>query len=167
MPYRTLVRWFAVVAALLLAGGGLLLWLSADRGQAVATPTPVEAAASEAPVELPTPAAGADKSREEKRFARYDRDDDGRIVLDEYLHLRRRNFDKLDRNGDGVLSFEEYATSGIDKFGKVDADNDGWLSAAEFATTAPKPKAAVKTAAACQCPPADGETVALMQQEDE
>ncbi len=166
MNRRTFPRLIAAFAALLLAGGGLFLWLAADRDQAVATPTPLEPVAAPAAVELPAPVAVTAKSREEKRFARYDRDDDGRISLTEYLANRRRNFDKLDVDGDGKLSFEEYAVSGIDKFREVDSSSDGFLSPAEFATTAPKPKPP-KPALACNCPPANGQTVAALQQDEE
>jgi hypothetical protein len=70
------------------------------------------------------------KSREEKRFARADKDDDGRIT----------------RNG--LLSFEEWAARTVDKFAGADKDRSGWLTAPEFATTAPKP---AKRKASCAC----------------
>ena len=149
-------RLLALVGAVLLLGCGVALWLSVDRGEAVAsthmppatdtgreTPAPLAAT-------LPIPDPARKKNKEEQRFARADRDDDGRITQAEYLHQRRRNFDKLDRNADGKLSFEEYATSGIVKFEKADANADGLLLASEFATTAPKPKAAKKPVE-CAC----------------
>lgn len=96
------------------------------------------------------------KTREEKRFARADRDDNGLISEEEYLHNRRRNFDRLDVDGDGRLSFREYARSGIDKFAGADANGDGVLDAEEFATLAPKPRAT--PARAKNCPPCARET---------
>jgi Ca2+-binding EF-hand superfamily protein len=86
--------------------------------------------------ELPAPTP---KSREEKRFARADRDDDGIVSPAEFVAARRRNFDKLDANGDGRLSFEEYAAEGFRKFAAADVNGDGRLNAAEFATTARPP----------------------------
>jgi hypothetical protein len=76
------------------------------------------------------------RTAEEKRFARYDRNDDRGVSQGEYLYLRRNNFRRLDRDGDGRLSFEEYAVEGILKFAKADNDGSGRLSPREFATTA-------------------------------
>ena len=156
---RSSSRLLALAGALLLLVGGLALWLSADRGEAIAATqvpaaaTTVEDTARALAPDLPTPEPQRKKSKEEQRFARADRDDDGRITQAEYLHQRRRNFDKLDKNGDGRLSFEEYAASGIAKFQKADGNRDGILLPAEFATTAPKPRATQSASAAkCNCP---------------
>ncbi|MFA7440978.1 MAG: hypothetical protein WCZ66_08395 [Sphingomonadaceae bacterium] len=93
-----------------------------------------------------------EKTREEKRFARTDRNDDGLIQIDEYLSPRRRNFSKLDVNGDGKLSFEEYAKTGFDKFHGADENGNGVLDAAEFATLAPKKRnSAAGKSAVCNC----------------
>ena len=62
----------------------------------------------------PTP-----KSREQKRFARADKDEDGRITADELFEPRRKAFAKLDTNGNGALSFEEWAVRTVDKFRKA------------------------------------------------
>ncbi len=156
----------AAMAALAMLGGATALWLSADAQKVHANVPPLPATP---PVqqELPTVAHSAGdanigqyleapvvptRSREEKRFARADRDDDGRITQAEFLAQRRRNFDKLDVNGDGRLSFEEYAASGIAKFRKADSNNDRQLSAAEFATTAAR-AARPRLAATAACPP--------------
>lgn len=152
-------RLVVALAAVALLSGAALLWFSADSRQVRATVPPPPAArqavaiadSADSEVLLMAPAAHA-KSREEKRFARTDRDDDGHISQAEFLGQRRRNFDKLDVNGDGKLSFEEYAASGIQKFHKADANGDGRLTAAEFVTTAPKP--AKPRLAAAPCPPA-------------
>lgn len=101
----------------------------------------------EAPAVVPVP----EKTREEKRFARADRNDDGLIQLEEYLSARRRNFNRLDTNGDGKLSFEEYAKAGFDKFRGADQDGNGVLNAAEFATLAPKRRTPAKKAVECNC----------------
>lgn len=143
------------MAVIGLGGAAILLWQSAGdapAAQAAAmAPAPVPIASAPEPVVEPDMPAKP-RTREEKRFARADRDDDGRITRDEYLVARRRNYDKLDSDGDGRLSFAEYAASGIDKFTGADTDGDGRLIPAEFATTAPKAR---KTAARAPCPPAE------------
>lgn len=158
MLSRNAGRVAAVFGAVVLAVAGLLLWLGADNGGAQAARA--NAAPQDIPLPVPledealltAPPPPAPRSREEKRFARIDRDDDGRITQAEYLVQRRRNYDKLDVNGDGRLTFEEYAISGIGKFRKADADGNGHLAASEFATTAAKARP-TQTAANCQCPP--------------
>jgi hypothetical protein len=87
------------------------------------------------------------KTREEKRFSRYDKNKDGKVQSDEYLAARRRNFDKLDVDHNGGLSFQEYAAKGIEKFVAA-GGRKGWLSPAEFVATAPPP---AKHKAACSC----------------
>lgn len=142
----------AAGGALLLATGAAALWLSAGQGRADPAP---QAPVKQAAAALPEPVGEVEhvaverKSKEEQRFARADRDDDGRITMPEYLTQRRRNFDKLDANGNGQLEFEEYAESGIGRFRGADANADGLLVADEFATTAPRPRAAAQ---ACRCP---------------
>jgi hypothetical protein len=158
------VRFVALLGAALLAGGGIALWMASDHGRADATARSPAAQAPEAPAGglpdpaeamlVPPPPAPA-KSREEQRFARADKDDDGRITQAEYLQQRRRNFDRLDLNRDGRLGFEEYAASGIDKFRRADSDSNGQLAPTEFAATAPRPKnRQTASADACRCPPA-------------
>lgn len=141
------LRLLPVILAIPLLFGVAFLWNKADDGGAQAAAPEVayrKAAmepAEEAGEEVPLPAlpAPTPKSREEKRFARADRDDDGIVSSAEFLAARRRNFDKLDVNGDGGLSFEEYAAEGFRKFRSADADSDGKLNPAEFATTARPP----------------------------
>ena len=77
-------------------------------------------------------------SREEKRFARYDRNRDGIISRIEMLGSRTAAFKQLDTNKDNLLSFEEWAVATADRFTGADADKNGKLTPAEFATTAPK-----------------------------
>jgi len=86
-------------------------------------------------------------SKEQKRFARADKDKDGRITLAELVDPRRKAYAKLDLNQDGKLSFEEWAVKTIDKFNEAVADKNKALSAAEYAATAPK----VKPKPACSC----------------
>lgn len=89
------------------------------------------------------------KTREEKRFGRYDKDRDGAITREEYLASRRKAYAKLDTNGDGRLSFEEWAIKTTTKFATADRDQSGTMLAAEFATTAPKRSATPRR----DCPP--------------
>lgn len=170
-------RYAAIVGALLLALGAGTLWLSADRGRADAAPalastgTPAVMAATDEAAQavgnLAPPPPKKRKNKEEQRFARADRDDDGRITQAEYLYARRRNYDKLDRNGDGVLQFNEYAASGIAKFATADADGDGRLNPAEYATTAPKPgNRQTASAEACRCPQTETHASSARNAED-
>jgi uncharacterized protein YxeA len=140
-------RYLAGLAScLLVIVGAVLFWQArADRAEAVPMPPPPQAATS-ALAPLPEPPEATPKSREQKRFARADKDDDGRITAAELYEPRRKAFAKLDVNGNGVLSFEEWAVKTIGKFGGADKDRSGWLTAAEYASTAPPPK---KTRCAC------------------
>ena len=137
----------ALVSGLFLIIGGVLLWQGrADQAQAVPMPPPPQAAGKATP--LPEPPEATPRSREQKRFARADKDDDGRITSAELYEPRRKAFARLDANGNGSLSFEEWAVRTIDKFEGADKDRTGWLTAAEYATTAPPPP---KRKARCSC----------------
>jgi hypothetical protein len=126
-------------AAFLLLTGAFLVWQSrASGGPGLpAAPAPRTASLLGSGAALEAPEASA-KTREEKRFSRYDRNKDGKVQADEYLAARRRNFDKLDADHNGALSFQEYAVSGIQKFNAA-GGRKGWLSPAEFVATAPPP----------------------------
>ena len=147
-----MMRFFAGVAAcFLMMTGAFLLWQSKaqepvlpDAPQVAAATTPMVAL----PASLRKPLVASEKSREEKRFARADKDDDGRITAAELFEPRRKAFAKLDKNGNGSLSFEEWAGKTVNKFASADKDRSGWLTPAEFATTAPK---APKRKAVCSC----------------
>jgi uncharacterized protein YxeA len=142
------VRYVAgLVSVLFLIIGGVLFWQARpDEAQAVPMPPPPQAAGKLSP--LPEPPEATPRSREQKRFARADKDDDGRITSAELFEPRRKAFAKLDVNGNGMLSFEEWAVRTVDKFQGADKDRSGWLTAAEYATTAPKPP---KRKARCSC----------------
>lgn len=90
-----------------------------------------------------------DRTREQKRFDRYDKDRDAQITREEYLVQRRKTYAKLDVDGDGKLSFDEWAVKAMTKFASADADKSGAMTAPEFATTAVKRKGPVRT----NCPP--------------
>ena len=130
-----------VAAALFLIVGVVLLWRGSTNEAQALPPAPAAGPAQPlvANQPLPEPPEATPKSREQKRFARADRDDDGRIAREELLGARRKAFAKLDVNGNGTLSFEEWAVRTINKFNGADRDRSGWLTAAEYATTAPPP----------------------------
>ncbi|MDP9423537.1 MAG: EF-hand domain-containing protein [Pseudomonadota bacterium] len=143
-----MTRWFAGIAAVLLivAGGVLALQGRAEEPSLPAAPQPRLAAA--VPLSpIPNAPEADSKGKEEKRFARADKDEDGRITLAELVEPRRKAFAKLDVNSDGLLSFEEWAVKTIDKFEGADADDNEALNPAEYASTAPKRKP--KPACAC------------------
>ena len=137
-----MLRFLAGAAAcFLLMTGAFLLWQSraAERPGLPAAP-PARAASGfsfggngvlQAPEASP-------RSREEKRFSRYDKNKDGKVQAEEYLAARQRNFAKLDADHNAALSFAEYAVKGIEKFNAA-GGKKGWLSPAEFIATAPPP----------------------------
>ena len=135
-----MARFLAGAAAcFLLMTGAFLFWQSraADHPSLPKAPSATAAAASffggsGEPLQAPE---ASEKTREEKRFSRADKNKDGKIESEEYFAARRRNFDKLDANHDGKLGFEEYAAKAIDKFNTA-GGRKGWLTEAEFATTA-------------------------------
>ena len=139
-----------VMSAVLLMTAGLLVWQArADKPSPI---PPAPAAATDAPlamVDLAPPPEASERTREEKRFSRYDKDKNGAVARAEYLFSRQKGFAKLDVNGDGRISFEEYAVKAVVKFAAADKDRNNALNANEFATTRVirKPKAKPK------CPP--------------
>lgn len=147
------------IAALLLVAAGLVWWQGRGDGdrqplRAQALPPPRgddlpgagdPDAVGKAP---PVPQATA-RTREEKRFDRYDRNRDNIITRNEMMASRANDFRKLDKDGNNLLSFEEWAVKTSDRFAGADANKDGKLSRAEFATTAQKRKAAPS----CACTP--------------
>lgn len=138
-------------SALLLAAGGIVYWSGSARTESPIPPRPAGAAiAPFAAADLPEPPAASEKTREEKRFARYDKDKNGAVAREEYLAARRKAFAKLDSNGDGRLAFEEYAVKTVEKFGTADGDRSGALTPAEFAKTRVVRKAKPRP----DCPPA-------------
>ena len=79
------------------------------------------------------------KSREQRRFSRAEKGNDGWVEAEEIYAPRPKAFARLDSNGNGSLSFEEAADKTRDKFAGADRVRSGWLTAAEFASTAPPP----------------------------
>ncbi len=144
-----MARWLAGIAALILIVVGGVLALKSNSEEASLPPAPQPRLAAAVPLSpLPNAPEADPKSKEEKRFARADKDEDGRVTLAELVEPRRKAFAKLDTNSDGKLSFEEWAVRTIDKFEGADADDSKALTPAEYATTAPKPRPKKAT---CSC----------------
>lgn len=141
-------------AALLLVAGGMFLFKGDAAPEVVRVP-PVRAAAVEDEVLPDVVPAASERTREQKRFDRYDKDRSDAITREEYLASRKKAFAKLDGNGDGRLSFDEWAVKTTAKFAGADKDRSGSLTRAEFTTTAAKRKAkAAPKSPACRCEPA-------------
>jgi Ca2+-binding EF-hand superfamily protein len=151
------------IATLLLVAAGLFWWQGeverADRplvarggarAQSPALPGAGDPDAKGAPP--PEPPEADPRSREQKRFDRFDRDRDGIITRPEMMGSRSAAFRKLDKDGNNLLSFEEWAVRTSDRFAGADGNGDGRLTRAEFATTAPRPAAAsAQRAQDCAC----------------
>lgn len=129
------------VAALLMVAAGWLLFGSRAGSESPLPPAPrassgqPQGRAGSLPDMVPEATA---KTREDRRFGRYDKDRDGQVGREEYLASRRKAFARLDTNGDGRLAFEEWSAKTLTKFAGADKDRSGAMSPAEFATTAVK-----------------------------
>jgi hypothetical protein len=127
-------------AALLLGLAGVFLFSGSAAsgvklpGAPAARAEAMTGAEAQLPAEAPSATA---RTREEKRFDRYDKDRNSSVTRDEYLASRRKAFAKLDVNGDGKLEFEEWALKTTTKFAGADKDKSGALTRMEFAATAP------------------------------
>ena len=125
-----------VASALLLVAAVVFIWRSqAEAVQIAPISAQGEGAATLGLLDVAEPPQASEKTREQKRFNRYDRDKNGGIAPEEYLFSRRKGYARLDVNGDGRLSFEEYAVKAVTKFSAADKDRSGVLTAAEFLTT--------------------------------
>jgi hypothetical protein len=135
-----MLRFFAGVgSALLLVAAGFFIWKSwAQRGESPIPDAPLESAAAQESGGTPgQPPSADERTREQRRFDRADRDNDGRVTLEELTYARRRAYARLDTNHDGHLSFEEWAVRTLTKFATADGNHDRALDRTEFATTAP------------------------------
>ena len=132
-----MARILAGVAAFVLLVTGTILFWRGSASQSALPPPPAQTGQPSMLAHPPQPPEASEKSREEKRFSRADKDKDGRIEREELLGPRRKAFAKLDKNGNGMLDFEEWAVRTVDKFAGADKDKTGWLTPAEYATTAP------------------------------
>lgn len=156
------------VSALMLVAAGLMLGKGLAGGDPRIPAMPAEAPAGIALADsmafgakAPVPTA-SERSREEKRFDRYDRDKNGAVSQAEYLVSRRKAYDRLDANGDGIVSFDEYAAKANAKFAKADADKSAALNRSEFSTTRVVRKSKPKPA----CPPVRQGPVPSADQEE-
>ncbi len=141
-------RFLALGVALLALVAAGFLW-TRDRPVAVAAVALPVAEGDEPEVALVAPVSSVTpEQREARRFARYDKDKDGRVEREEYLATRKKAFARLDSDGDGRLGFDEYAAATVKKFGRADRDGDGGLAAEEFVATAAK--RAQKPACVCE-----------------
>lgn len=143
----------AGLGGLLLIGAVAALVTGQATPQPAITPPPVQSAGTADADPLPdmVPEASA-KTREERRFGRYDKDKNGAITREEYLANRRKAFARLDLDHDGALSFDEWSAKTIAKFAAADADRNGAMNPAEFLTTAVKRKPRPKVKCACPAP---------------
>lgn len=141
-------------ATLLATTGAVLFWqghadsrASLPEAPAASAPANARLFAAAAIPELPGAPEASQKTREQKRFSRADKDRDGKITEQELLTPRRKAFAKLDADHNGQLAFNEWASKTIGKFEGADDDHDGKLTATEYAETAPKRKAHAR----CSC----------------
>jgi hypothetical protein len=143
------------IAALLLVAAGLVWWQARDGGNRAALHAqpmpppkgpdlPGEGAAGAIGV---APPEASERTREEKRFDRYDRNRDNIISRNEMMASRANEFRKLDKDGNNLLSFEEWAVKTSDRFAAADANKDGKVTRGEFTATAPK----AKSGPGCSC----------------
>lgn len=136
------------IAALLLVAAGLVWWQARDGGNRA--PLHAQALPPSKGPDLPgegdaravgqAPPEATERTREEKRFDRYDRNRDNVITRNEMMASRANEFRKLDKDGNNLLSFEEWAVKTSDRFATADLNKDGKVTRAEFAATAPKTK---------------------------
>ncbi|HTU12622.1 MAG TPA: histidine kinase [Allosphingosinicella sp.] len=142
-------------SATLLLLAGFFIWKGvASRAESPvpAAPAQTASAAADVPVTPGQPPAADARTREQRRFDRADRDNDGRVTVEEMTWQRRRNYQRLDANNDGQLSFEEWAAATLRKFAEADSNRDRALNRAEFATTAPRQRQTASARnARCDC----------------
>lgn len=146
-----MLRWIAGIAAVSLFVVAAVLAFTADAEGPALPPAPQPRLAVQLPGPLSPigqPPTADPKAKEERRFDRTDKNEDGRITLAELVEPRRKTYAKLDANADGRLTFEEWAVKSIDKFEGADADGNKALTRTEFAATAPKPR---PKKPACSC----------------
>lgn len=150
-------------AALLLVTAGIFFFntrAATDRSLPGAPKSLAQIADAAAPLPDDVPEATA-RTREERRFGRYDKDRNGAITQEEFLANRRKAYARLDANHDGTLSFDEWAAKAEAKFASADADKNGAMNPTEFQATAVKRSARARV----KCPP-DGKAGAAPAEED-
>lgn len=158
-----MLRFFAGIgSALLMVAAAWLIWRSQDGSLSLLPPTPAPIDAALRFADVVAPPEASERTREEKRFDRYDKDRNGGVSREEYLGARRKVFVKFDVDKDGKLSFEEYATKTVDKFVGADKDRTGILTPTEFLATR-----VVRLAAKTKCAPPARQAPTSASTEDE
>ena len=137
------------IAALLITMAGMLLWSSLAGTKSDIGPAPPDVDAPLGLADVTAPLEASEKTREQRRFSRYDADQNGAVSRDEFLLSRRKSYARLDLDGDGKLSFEEYAVKATKKFASSDRDRTGGLTPSEFLST----RVARKSLPKGNCPP--------------
>src|SRR5438067_2115960 len=123
-----MARFFAGVAAcFLLLTGAFLLWQgrAAESSKIPAAPERSGAAVPllASSTAFPAPPEASPKARDQQRFDRADKDNDGRVTAAELFEPRHKAFAKLDKDGNGSLSFDEWAVKTEQKFAGADQDH--------------------------------------------
>jgi hypothetical protein len=139
-------------SVLLLGAAGFFVWRGMAHEEMAAIPEAPPEAGAPADTSSPprTPPSADERTREQRRFDRVDRDNDGKITLAELTYPRQRAFQRLDADHNGQLSFQEWAGRTLQKFSQADANHDAALNRAEFATTAPRRRTPARQAR-CNC----------------
>lgn len=138
-----------VISTLLFVSAGIFIWRGQVENVSAIPAPPVSVDVSPMTLaDVSGPPTATEKTREQKRFSRYDKDKNGAVAREEYLIARRKAFAKFDVNGDGRLVFEEYAIKTTTKFAKADSDRSGQLTPAEFLATR-----IVRKLPSAKCPP--------------
>ena len=137
------------IAALLVTTAGMLLWSSFAGTKSLVGAPPSASTAPLGAVDVSAPLEASERTREQRRFSRYDADENGAVSREEYLVSRRKSYARLDLDGDGKLSFEEYAAKAGKKFASADRDRTGALTPGEFLAT----RVARKFGSKGNCPP--------------
>ena len=147
-----MLRFFAGVgSALLLVLAGFFIWQGIAQEDEDPIPDAPEAeAVADSSGAPPRPPSADERTKEQRRFDRADRDNDGKVTMEELYYPRRRPYQRLDTNNDGRLSFEEWAVRTSTKFREADRDRDGALTRQEYATTAPRRRTPARKAN-CNC----------------
>src|SRR3546814_16060192 len=107
---------------MLFMAAGFVIWASDSDADDPIPPAPAAAPLLMAPQKPPTPPAAPEKSREEKRFARYDDNEGGIITRAEMMGSRRGSWERLADNGDNTLDFERWASLHTEKFPTPEAE---------------------------------------------
>ena len=142
-----MLRFLAGVgSALLLIAAGFFIWTGMAQDEDDPVPDaprrrrPAPADAGDRPARPPS---ADERTREQRRFDRADRDNDGRITLEELLYPRRRAFQRLDTNRDGRLSLRGMGGAHrATKFAEADAQpRPAASTATEYADHRAAPRA--------------------------